>query len=444
MIFLILSSWCESNFAPLLLAWVSVDCCQPSSQSSVIVILSYARIRLSLDGILRLPYYTTGKRGITLYLFMALVRRIGSSLLSRKEYSRFLDNRKWLEGALEGFSIENVLGISQLSSRPSVLMYGSCVSGTAFSNADADYAVLFLTQGNTEESSMANMLNYTHSKFIEVKREHHQKVLLSILEHIRVSFCSTVVKCEQIYSARVPFIRLFKSGSNNTEGSHLDVSLSFDGPRNSLLLRLYMEGDPRLRCGVLCAKKWCRSQGILDARRGWISAYALTVMYIFYMQVTKRTVRIIDESEVNNILYCMSKQMLEGVNECFPFVGDVCSCSDVDIQNVLSDLHGFFHFFGGSMCFDFDTDVVDIRKNDKLVSKESWLEGINHFDERTRWNLLGYETIMIRDPYEDHNLGRSVDFFRGERIREVFRLASETKIEDVLNELAKQGRLSSV
>jgi hypothetical protein len=32
--------------------------------------------------------------------------------------------------------------------------------------------------------------------------------------------------------------------------------------------------------------------------------------------------------------------------------------------------------------------------------------------------------MMIRDPFENHSLGRSVEFFRGEALREAFRLAA--------------------
>ena len=63
---------------------------------------------------------------------------------------------------------------------------------------------------------------------------------------------------------------------------HYDLSLAISGVQNSLLLRHYMERDPELRAAALMLKYWGRKRRLLNARRGWISPYALTIMFVHY------------------------------------------------------------------------------------------------------------------------------------------------------------------
>nr|CCC50953.1 conserved hypothetical protein [Trypanosoma vivax Y486] len=362
---------------------------------------------------------------------MTLLFRLASLLLSRKEHARFVQNGTWLEGALECFSTKEFPDLPSISRRPTVLMYGSSIAGTAFRGGDADYAVVFPFSLSSSDS-LCKMCPRTHPSFCEVKRDQHRIFLLSILDHIRKTDNSGLLGCELICSARVPVVRIARQLRETSEVINFDVSLSLDGLRNSLLLRLYMELDPRLRAGVLCAKSWGRSQNILNARRGWISPYALTVMYIYFMQVSKRTNSIIDEDTVNDILCDTARVAAGDVGVVHPRCYNILPLRAVNLKDVLNDVRDFFIFFGGSGQFDFDKDVVDIRTRNKIVSKEQWLGEVQHLDSQSRWERLGYEAIMFRDPYEDHNLGRSVDFFRAENIRETFRLASIKDIEDAI------------
>lgn len=350
-------------------------------------------------------------------------------LLTHKEYTRFIENGKWLQSLLDGFSIERVLGLSPIVASPCVMIYGSSVAGTAFRDGDADYAIVFFSSSSHQE---LQKLRVTPSNFLEVEREHHQHVLSSILKHIVERCPSADLKHEQIFTARVPIVRLRRMVNGAANSILFDLSLSLDGIRNSLLLRLYMESDPRLRAGTLCLKRWGRSQKILDARGGWISPYALTVMYIFYMQKTGRTACVIDENEVDRILGFATTQLLESGEIGCSQLKESLPCTDANLSDVLADLQGFFQFFSDTRQFDFDVDVVDIRTKGKYLSKEMWFEVMEGIGGRERWGLLGYEVIMVRDPYEAHNLGRSVDFFRAESIREIFRLASDKSPEDLL------------
>ncbi|KAG8346940.1 hypothetical protein TRVL_02244 [Trypanosoma vivax] len=362
---------------------------------------------------------------------MTLLFRLASLLLSHKEHARFIQNGTWLEGALECFSTREFPDLPLVSCRPAVLMYGSSVAGTAFRGGDADYAVVFPSSLSSSDS-LCKMCSRTHPSFCEVKRDQHRIFLPSILDHIRKTDDSGLLACDLICSARVPVVRIARRLPESSEVINFDISLSLDGLRNSLLLRLYMELDPRLRAGILCAKSWGRYQNILNARRGWISPYALTVMYIYFMQVSNKTKTKVDEDTVNDILYDTARIAAGDMGVVHPRCYNILPLRAVNVKDVLNDVHDFFIFFRGSDQFDFDKDVVDIRTRNKIVSKEQWLGEVKDLDSQSRWERLGYEAIMIRDPYEDHNLGRSVDFFRAENIRETFRLASIKDIEDII------------
>ncbi|RNF12164.1 putative RNA polymerase II [Trypanosoma conorhini] len=364
---------------------------------------------------------------------MALSLRLSSLLLSCKGRARFVENGRLLQGLLDGFSVEGVLGIHSVRALPCVMIYGSLVAGTAFQDGDADYTVVFSSPASHEELSRLEKLKLASSSFLEVSREHQQQVLSSILKHIKLQGSCAFLEHERIFTARVPIVRLKRMGITGGDTNCFDLSLSLDGLRNSLLIRLYMESDPRLRAGALCAKRWGRSQRILDARHGWISPYALTVMYIFYMQTTGRSNCVINEAQVDKILEVVAAHHSDDycIN-CSQFY-EAIPCVDVNVSEVLSDLQGFFRFFSDSREFDFDVDVVDIRTMEKCHSKERWLEEMRGFGEGERWGLLGYEVLMLRDPYEPHNLGRSVDFFRAEFIRETFRLAADKSAEGILD-----------
>jgi hypothetical protein len=221
-----------------------------------------------------------------------------------------------------------------------------------------------------------------------------------------------------------------------------DVSLSLDGCKNSLLLRLYMQRYPRLRGLTLMLKRWARRHRVLNARRGWISPYALTVMAIHFMKETNRIADLLPTDAVNEALQAISSEALAtggGVtHQALTTILDsepMLAAAD----QLQDDLRAFFLFFSGGpspdasqVAFDMDEDVVDIRpaSEQRMATKQQWLSspvaagGLLELSEKDRWHRIGYGVLMLRDPYEGHSLGRSVEFFRAESIREGFRLAS--------------------
>lgn len=346
-------------------------------------------------------------------------------LLSQQRYNKIIEQRRWLESLLQAFTLDSGAPTDKVCASPTVLPYGSIISGTSFIDGDADYAVVFPLRDKSSATYTSEI----------VPREKQEKVLSDLFSHIRQNNSAVELQPQRIFRARIPIVQYVrKSGDGD---SKFDLSLSIDGLKNSLLLRSYMAGDPRLRLGVLCAKQWGREQQILNARRGWISPYALTIMYIYFMLATRRTELFVSEAAIAERVKAIvdtaasAKSELEEMDEfvsILPFV-------DFDSSTVEKDVYDFFNYYGDPECFDFDVSVVDIRQCDKYTTKDEWSEAIKHLGGEDRWHLLGHGNVLLRDPFEPHSLGRSVDFFRGEEIREKFRTAALKR--DTLSFLSK-------
>ncbi|KAG5505837.1 hypothetical protein JKF63_05173 [Porcisia hertigi] len=190
-----------------------------------------------------------------------------------------------------------------------------------------------------------------------------------------------------------------------------------------------MASDPRLRLGLLSAKQWGQEHQILNARRGWISPYALSIMYIHFMKETGRTSLAFEEGvvsqRVNSIVSIAAES--EGDISQVDELASVLPLQEANLSLVQRDVFDFFAFYGTPGEFDFDASVVDIRSQGRFTSKDEWCASVDGLDEKERWDVLGHEVIFLRDPFEPHNLGRSVDFFRGEELREKFRTAAAKK-----------------
>lgn len=345
--------------------------------------------------------------------------RLSSKALSQEGFDIYRANRRWLQNAVSGFSLAPA---ERQHVKPHVLLYGSVVSGTALRDGDADFAVVFLGPVSHETAATPK------ESITEIKREEQETVLADLFQHISKKTSGEVLKPQRVFHARIPVVQYLRKLGNGDD-IKFDVSLSVDGVKNSLLLRKYMQQFPRLHLGVLCVKQWGREARILNARRGWISPYALTIMYIHFMATTGRIPGLLDEAAVEEDVRRILRASADNTEllDQVPELNTALSVNDTDVEDVQHDVEDFFSFYGNESRFDFDASVVDIRKTGAVLQKEEWLARAADMTQADRWHMLGHEVIMVRDPYESHNLGRSVDFFRGEAIREAFRVASIKK-----------------
>jgi hypothetical protein len=284
--------------------------------------------------------------------------------------------------------------------------------------------------------------------------------------------------------------------------SEFDVSASLCGCRNSLLLRHYAESYPVARALAMVLKYLGRRGGpaaILNAKGGWLSPYALSVMLIHYL-AARGLVELVDPMTVEARMVLLTANPFDALNaegkldsvlaarqdfvassgagagdpqSDLNFLNSVGLQSPLALPSLLeSDLYGEQHssdensvaellrgFFDYYAVFDYDHHIIDIRPESasRLKTRDQWNDEIRaevaqvtkaHPDnaalqeqllgippslkagevtsgkpvvDRVLWHRLGYDVVMIRDPIETHSLGRGVDFFRAEAIRESFR-----------------------
>lgn len=424
-----------------------------------------------------------------------------NALLPQAELNLFHQRRAWLESMLCGFNLSHVIDsppeVSIPLVQPRVLLYGSSIAGTAFEHGDADFAVMFpsaepINAGAyvpppdvTTRSTSPAMAKLPLSSIGRVggcnvfARPVQPVVLNALHQQLQKSTTppssssdqpSAAPHLQRIFRARIPIMQYVPSlddllrrqqghpglptgsaatadsqqGNEHNKKEHYDISLSVDGARNSILVRSYMKRYPKLRILVLLLKHWGRQQKILNARRGWISPYALTIMAIHYAKETSLIEELIDPSSSDIILSKISENLvltndtivatssadgrygIEELDTVLPFDVDTLHESFADVSDYL---RGFFHYYGSDQSpFDPDAHVVDIRTEGRVLKKEDWFtaEEKQTLPEAEQWHRVGYGVLMIRDPYEMHSLGRSVEFFRSEAIRDAMRRAETT------------------
>lgn len=335
--------------------------------------------------------------------FVGLIR---NSVGNTTPFTKYNFHRLWIENQMKGFEVPKDF-IPKDNPSLAVILYGSSVAGTSLDDGDADFAMTFFSCDTSGE--------YT---IMDVDRNNQEKLLSTVFHHI---IREQKIKSQRIFRARVPVIQ-FQSNVPPYDGFKFDLCLSTNGVRNSLLLRKYMESDSRLHLGCLLAKAWGKQSNILNSRRGWISSYALSIMYIYYFQMVLQKDYLVDDSkQLTRIVSACHKGKYEEISE----LNTPVTVGPFDPAEIESDISGFFQFY--SKGFDFDSNVVDVRAEGRITKKDHWIECVTNLSLKERWNLLGHENLFIRDPFEPHNLGRSVDFLKSEHIREEFRLASQQK-----------------
>lgn len=400
-------------------------------------------------------------------------------------------------GAVESEIAAELKGVS-----PRLLLYGSSVAGTAFRHGDADFAVVFpATQklrsllgapsqataprsssadaNSPKDESVPKAIDVTAlsctAGLVTIDRISQPTVLNALYDFVKMRQHESSDGCgkdapllQRIFRARIPIMQYVPSlaelqaanrsgtaaaaglpphviSNNDARGAHekrehYDISLSIDGGRNSLLIRQYMSQFPELRVACFILKQWGRKTKILNARRGWISPYAMTIMLIHFMKEANRIPCLIEPQSVDVVVSAVADRMLAATSEGGVQGAYSHECLDnllafepeqLDakvFEDAADIVRGFLEFYGGvGSTFDFDTHVVDIRVDERRVTnKEEWFsaEEKEAIPQGEVWHRIGHGVLMIRDPYENHSLGRSVCFFRGESIREQMRVAA--------------------
>mmetsp|Transcript_154972 Transcript_154972/g.496682 ORF Transcript_154972/g.496682 Transcript_154972/m.496682 type:complete len:466 (-) Transcript_154972:673-2070(-) len=175
---------------------------------------------------------------------------------------------------------------------------------------------------------------------------------------------------EEVKGARIPILRM-------KYGGVLDVDLSFQNTEplpNTQLLRSYAFISPVIRDLVVLVKIWAKGAGVCGAPQGHLSAYACTLMVLYFLQVSPVT-----------RLPVLPAAHFGGE----PGVPDVARQVTWRCPKPLPELlRGFFQFFAQD--FQWGTEVVSVRTGHRaLASEEVYSELRGRFSVR----------VHIEDPF---------------------------------------------
>jgi len=334
----------------------------------------------------------------------SVIQFIRSKLMTQERYAGMSARRE----AFSATYLKSWDGTHPSVHRPQLYLYGSTLSCTALNDGDVDFALSIaddLRQLSREEQ--AEMLTHLYSHLVRPSQE------TSKFPFVNQDF-------HRIFRARVPVLQHVPAVGHPDTLSFFkfDLTMSLFGVRNSLLLRQYVKDHPIVRPVILLVKHWGHRQAIIDSRNGWLSSYALTLMALEYLHVRRR-VPVIPPDSIR------IKIPPSAYDEWITFHEDHVP---EDIQDVM---RGFFEYYAHN--FDFDEHIVDVtgaplRRGPRGCSpKEEFFtqEENERLTDEEKWHRIGHGNIVVRDPYEDHSLGRSVEFFKAEGFRQLLEWSEE-------------------
>lgn len=188
-----------------------------------------------------------------------------------------------------------------------------------------------------------------------------------------------------------------------------DLSTRAHGVRNSWLLRRYMEQDSLIRCGSVYIKHWSKRSGINNSMKGYLTSYAVNIMWIYFL-LMKKVAKFVDPHSILPSLDDKSQ---------VTYIPMLPKNHNAKFDQSLGELvAGFFHFY--AIEFDWKRDVISVNYP-HLLSKEElkWVESNEVksliFRERVWYRLC------IEDPFEeDLNLGRHVSPIKLNKLKSEF------------------------
>eukprot|EP01062_Namystynia_karyoxenos_P065274 TRINITY_DN5872_c0_g2_i1.p1 TRINITY_DN5872_c0_g2~~TRINITY_DN5872_c0_g2_i1.p1 ORF type:complete len:646 (+),score=213.62 TRINITY_DN5872_c0_g2_i1:86-2023(+) len=173
-----------------------------------------------------------------------------------------------------------------------------------------------------------------------------------------------------------------------------DLSLRLYGVRNSHLLRRYFVDTPcsQFRIAGIAVKIWARTQGINDPRKGMLSSYAVTLMYLYYLLRADKVSWI--DPETVDLADCMPVPGLEPIE----------APDEVTLAQAAESFVGFLYYYTHE--FKWHCEVISVSRGARkqlqelvpVLQKElGWTVENNTIVDRG--NCVRY-FLRIEDPYE--------------------------------------------
>ena len=199
-----------------------------------------------------------------------------------------------------------------------------------------------------------------------------------------------------------------------------DLSTLGFGVRNSWLLRAYLSQNHLVRCGSVFLKHWSKASGINNSKKGYLTSYAVNVMWIHYLIQTRR-VSFVDPQSVTS--------SLDGKGELsyIPMVPS-WDMNQVDEKNSFmtelgSLVKGFFAYY--ALAFNWQEEVITISREG--VTKKSSLRWVEENEVKSAvFRERVWYRFCIEDPFEENlNLGRHVSPIKLHKVKSEFLFAIE-------------------
>jgi len=210
-------------------------------------------------------------------------------------------------------------------------LFGSCANG--FSTKDSDMDATCIKQGSDESS---------------------QDLLGQVEQALKGS--SNFEILETVMGARIPILKL-----RFDKKLECDLSCNnLETLNNTQLLLAYASLHPRVRELGILVKLWAKVEGVCGAVNGYLSAYALTVMAIYFLQVDEPC-----------RLPCLPTHAFSGVGR--PNVPEFKWSCELPLFTLLSR---FFTFFTTE--FRWGEEIVSVRLGRRVLAPEcAQLRGVH-------------------------------------------------------------------
>jgi hypothetical protein len=206
-----------------------------------------------------------------------------------------------------------------------------------------------------------------------------------------------------VTNTRVPVISFTRDcGADDTGTVNFDVTCDVNGLRNTTLLRQYMQQGVQVRAGYVVIKDWAKRCGVINPKQGYLSSYAVSIMWVHYLLRVTRGDGAVDFVDPTAALAAIYDTV-----DYAPCVPEVNTERLPALQALVGQLvHSFFTFYSK---FDWSTNVVTIRTaRDVAPEQLAWTAAAEVRHGRVRDRV--YYRMCIQDPYEaaGFNLGRHV------------------------------------
>ncbi|KAF8305747.1 hypothetical protein TcBrA4_0038930 [Trypanosoma cruzi] len=189
-----------------------------------------------------------------------------------------------------------------------------------------------------------------------------------------------------------------------------DISCRPLGVRNSWFMRQYFSQHPVARAGLAFLKRWSKQSGINNALRGYLTSYAIMVLWAYYL-LRRGLVEYVDPASLSltpsiaqlEVSYLPLLRDDGDGGESMRSVSQSPTLEPIR-EELGSCVAGFFSFYA---CFPWEELVVSLRARDGDVTRESlgWVEDSEVKSIKLRDRV--WYRMCIEDPYEDNlNLGR--------------------------------------